>query len=74
MNGVLFIDFNLVACDFLKFDWSKMLHGDANYGHIRSFIRRQTSGTSSGNEWQQVTTSGTASDNEWKRVTANDNK
>ena len=25
MNGILFIDFNLVACDFLKFDWCKML-------------------------------------------------
>ena len=27
MNGILFIDFNLVACDFLKFDWFKMLNG-----------------------------------------------
>ena len=27
MNGILFIDFNLVACDFLKFDWYKMLNG-----------------------------------------------
>ena len=39
----------------------------------RSFIKRQTSGTSSDNEWQRVvqwvTTSGTVSDNEWKRVT-----
>ena len=28
-NGMvyLFIDFNLVACDFLKFDWCKMLNG-----------------------------------------------
>ena len=30
-----------------------------------SFIKRQTSGTSSDNEWQRVTTSGTTSDNEW---------
>ena len=27
MNGILFIDFNLVACDFLKFDRCKMLNG-----------------------------------------------
>ena len=27
MNGILFIDFNLVACDFLKCDWCKMLNG-----------------------------------------------
>ena len=35
----------------------------------RSFIKRQTSGISSDNEWQRVTTSGTTSDNEWQRVT-----
>ena len=29
-----------------------------------SFIKRQTSDTSSDNEWQRVTTSGTTSDNE----------
>ena len=40
--------------------------------HVGSFIKRQTSGTSSDNEWQRVvqqvatmTTSGTTSDNEW---------
>ena len=27
MNGVLVIDFNLVACGFLKFDLCKMLNG-----------------------------------------------
>ena len=27
MNDILFIDFNLAACDFLKFDWCKMLNG-----------------------------------------------
>ena len=27
MNGILFIDFNLVARAFLKFDWYKMLNG-----------------------------------------------
>ena len=26
MNGILFLDFNLVACDFLKFDWWRMLN------------------------------------------------
>ena len=31
MNGILFIDFNLVACDFLKFDWCKMLNGYADF-------------------------------------------
>ena len=48
----------------------------------RSFIKKQTSGTSSDNqwqwmktsdngwyEWQQMTTSGTTSDNEWQQVT-----
>ena len=43
-----------------------------------SFIKRQTSGTSSDNEWQRMTTSGTTSDNEWQRVTTsgttNDNE
>ena len=43
---------------------------------IRSFIKRQTSGTLSDNEWQRMTTSGTTSDNEWQlvvqRVTTND--
>ena len=34
----------------------------------RSFIKTQTSGTSSENEWQGVATSGTTSDNEWQRV------
>ena len=42
------------------------------------FIKRQTSGTSSDNEWQRMTTSGTTSDNEWQRVvqrvTTNDNE
>ena len=37
-------------------------------GRIRSFIDRQTSGTSTGNKWQQMATSGTTSDNEWQRV------
>ena len=45
----------------------------------RTFITRQTCGTSSENEWQRmttsdnqwqgVTTSGTASDNEWRQLT-----
>ena len=54
----------------------------------RSFIKTQTSGTSSDNEWQRVTTndnewysewqrvttSSTTSDNEWEWVTMNDNE
>ena len=31
MNGILLIDFNLVACDFLKFDWCKMLNGCVDF-------------------------------------------
>ena len=31
MNGILFIDVNLAACDFLKFDWCKMLNGYADF-------------------------------------------
>ena len=31
MNGILFIDFNTVACYFLKFDWCKMLNGYVNF-------------------------------------------
>ena len=42
---------------------------------IRSFIKRQMSGTSSDNEGQRMTTSGAKSDNEWynewQRVTTN---
>ena len=38
------------------------------------FIKRQTSGTSSDNKWQQVTTSDTTSDNEGQRVTTNDSE
>ena len=40
----------------------------------RSFIKRQTSGISSDNEWQRVTTSGTTSDNEWHQMTTSDNE
>ena len=52
------------------------------YVYKGSFIKRQTSGTSSENEWynewQRVTTSGKICDNEWQRVamsgTTNDNE
>ena len=33
-----------------------------------SFIKSQTSGKSSDNEWQRLITSGKMSDNEWQRV------
>ena len=35
---------------------------------LRSFIKGQTSGTTSDNKWQRVTASCTTSDNEWQRV------
>ena len=35
----------------------------------RSFIKRQTSGTSSDNEWQRVVQRVTTNDNEWQRMT-----
>ena len=44
------------------------------HNFLGSFMKKQTSGTSSDNEGQQVTTSGTTSDNEWPRVTTNSNK
>ena len=31
MNDILFIDFNLVACVFLKFGWCKMLNGCVDF-------------------------------------------
>ena len=43
-----------------------------------SFIKRQTRGRTSDNEWQRVVqrmkTSGTTSDNEWQRMTTSDSK
>ena len=42
--------------------------------YLRSFTNKQTSDTSSENEWQQVTASRTTSENEWLRVTMNDNQ
>ena len=34
----------------------------------KTFLKRQTSGTPSDNQWQRMSTSGTTSDNEWQRV------
>ena len=31
MNGILFKDFNLLAFDFLKFDWCEMLKSYINF-------------------------------------------
>ena len=39
MNGILFIAFNLVACDFLKFDWCKMLNSYVNFSFIILSLR-----------------------------------
>ena len=58
---------------------------EKNFGIFRrSFIKRQTNGTSSHNEWQRmtmsdnewqwVTTSGTTSDKEWQWMTKSDNE
>ena len=52
----------------------KRIQSDKNLKTQRSFTKRQTRGTSSDNEWQQMTTSGTTSDNEWQRVISNDNE
>ena len=41
---------------------------------VKQSFKRQTSDTSSDNEWQQVTASGTTSDNKWKWVTRNANE
>ena len=41
MNGILFIDFNLVACDFLKLDWCKMLKGYVEFS-FNTFPLRMT--------------------------------
>ena len=53
-------------------------HSQENTFTGGSFIKRQTSGTTSDNEWQRVTTSGTTSDNEWynewQRMTTSDNE
>ena len=40
MNGILFIDFNLVACDFLKYDWYKMLNGNVDFSFNIFFLKR----------------------------------
>ena len=34
MNGILFIDFSLVACDFLKFNWFEMLNSEFLIQHL----------------------------------------
>ena len=58
-----------------KFKWySTTLHHATVLGRLvylfsSSFIKRHTSGTPNGNEWQQVTMSGTTSDSKWQRVT-----
>ena len=39
-----------------------------------SFIKRQTSGTSSENEWQRMVQRVTTNDNEWQQMTKSDNE
>ena len=36
--GILFIDFNLIACDFPKFDWCKILNGYPDFS-FNIFLR-----------------------------------
>ena len=64
----------------MKFNKIIFIKSKQEYCLYRSFIKRQTNGTSSDNEWynewynegqrvvQRVTTSGTTSDNEGQRV------
>ena len=42
--------------------------------NVIKFIKRQTSGTSSENEWQRMKKSGTTSEYEWQQVTMRDNE
>ena len=44
----------------------------SDFASTRSFIKRQTGDTLSGNEWQREVQRVTASDNEWQQVTTND--
>ena len=53
----------------IEIKWKKWRDWISFYKIIGSFIKRQTSGTSSDNEWQRVTTSDTTSDNEWQQAT-----
>ena len=39
MNGISFIGFNVGACDFLKFDWCKILNGYVNFSFNIMFLR-----------------------------------
>ena len=39
MNGTLFIDFILVACDLGKFDWCKIINGYVDFS-INKFSLR----------------------------------
>ena len=44
------------------------------WGKQRSFIKRQTSSTSSDNEWKRVVQRVTTNDNEWQRMRTSDNE
>ena len=44
------------------------------FGLLRSFRKRQKSGTWSDNEWQQMTTSDNEWYNEWQQMTTSDNE
>ena len=57
-----------ICCIYSEHLFKAKIHYMIN--HIwRSFIKRQTSGTSSDNEWQRVVQRGTTNDNEWQGMT-----
>ena len=51
INGILFIAFNFVSCDLLKFDWLEMLNSHQNFSsNILSFRMTVVSAETSKNE------------------------
>ena len=80
MINLIFLGFNLLTLS-PSFCWSKTKPLSSSSQKIswahwiyRSFIKRQASGTSSGNEWQRMTTSDNEWYNEWQRITTSENE
>ena len=61
----------LIMVIFFRFKLYKRMEISIRPG---SFIKRHTSGTSSDNEWQQMTTSDNEWYNDWQRMTMSDNE
>ena len=53
---------------------SRRLPDQQMFAGDRSFIKRQTSGTSNENKWQRMTTSDKEWYNEWQQMTSSDNE